>query len=384
MNITKVTDPTGFKQLPHNQWPADCLPLLQPVPAGGNPYSGAQTPWTRLNPTSRKVRLQSFAVFLDWLMRTGRYDSGRPVTKQVTRNLAEAYDVDMAAAKLSYYTRGIRLSGIYAGLRELAPKGEWRWLQQVAKECERLAKETRELPAFQPLPIDLVRAGLTYLQRSEAPGLSDRKRATLFRDGTIIIFFALVGQRRGAVAVMLLGEHLKTDEPTWLVDWPPEDIKGKRHGHTQELPDELVRILRRYLEVHRPVLLQRAEKVTPVAARALWLSERGTPLCESAIYKRHRHVSKDILGIAVNPQAVRHAGATFIAKEHPELVAIIAEWLGHTNGRTAPEHYILETNIAVSRRFVGAIDKMRFGVEAPSPAQAVDPAGGDEVDGPVF
>jgi integrase len=158
---------------------------------------------------------------------------------------------------------------------------------------------------------------------------------------------------------MDLGTNLKVDGDDWMAEWPAKQMKGGRRGVRRVLPELLTVALNRYLEKHRPVLLTRAASPTP----AVWLSDRGTRLCESEIHKRVCKWTEEILHIRVSPHRFRHAGATTLAVLHPEEVALATPWLTHACRDSARDSYILAQDLDASRRFVKAIYEEKSGAK---------------------
>jgi hypothetical protein len=171
----------SFRKLPFEHWPADCSVLLRDPRDGKRTFSVTKSRQPRWSPGTRKMRLDDFAIFLNWLTESGNHQKELPVAAQVTKELAKAYYVDLEKAGLGFHTRARRLNGLYAALRQLAPPGDrWRWLQKAPKECEKFAAETRKVPTKQPTTDDLVRTAFELFQRAERGEQSDLKGALLF------------------------------------------------------------------------------------------------------------------------------------------------------------------------------------------------------------
>lgn len=355
---------TSFRKLPPDRWPSDCRALLKGTQDGRSSFSvsGAWRP--KWSSGTREMRLADFAIFLNWFIESGRYQAGLSVAVQVTYELVEAYYLALEKAGLSFNTRARRLNGLYAALRQLAPPADrWRWLQKAAKECEGFAAETKQACLDDPSTEELAQVARELFRRAEQGDESNLDSALLFRDGLLILLFALAGPRRHTLYVMDIGVNLKAEGDDWVVEWPAQQMKGGKRGVRRALPRLLAVTTAKYIEKHRPVLMARAAAPAPGALRAVWISDRGTRLCESSIYKRVCKWTEEILHKRINPHRFRHAGATTLAVLHPEEVALVTPWLTHSCRDSARQSYILAQDIDATRRFAETIDEERFGRE---------------------
>ena len=107
-------------------------------------------------------------------------------------------------------------------------------------------------------------------------------------------------------------------------------------------PAALLPNLDRYLTHHRPVLIARQTANHPgqAATRHLWVSRRGAPLSEEAIYGAFVRLTEIAFSHAINPHMFRDCAATTIATADPEHVGIISSILGHASLKTAEDCYI--------------------------------------------
>jgi integrase len=359
--MTESHKPFKFRTLPVDQWPTDCQQFLERGDRGANPFASRSSAWHRQSSASRKLRLDDLGIFLDWLIATNRYRADSVVADQVAQHLIEEYYADLEGAGVGFYTKARRLIGLYVCLRTLSPKSDWNWLLKVGKECERIAKATKEPPDSLPLTPDLAGAGIELLRRSADVDHSDLERAVLYRDGLLICFLAFVAPRRHALHAMSVSSHLTKQGETWVIEWPPEDIKGRRRGVRRELPHILGATLERYFEVHHRVLMAGAKNLAGAKGLPVWATVHGSRMSEDQISKRVKQWTEEILGVAVNVHAFRHSGATTLAVLHPEHIALATSWLGHASPDTAASFYILAESVDASTRFTTAIDALRFG-----------------------
>jgi integrase/recombinase XerD len=295
--------------------------------------------------------------------RTTRYRPNLPVAAYVTVDLIRQYHADLQAGDLAPPTQARRLKGLYACLRVLDPFGDWRWLQQAAKKLELLPSDRRNTRVRSQHSGSLVDLGLALMLRAGLgdTGRSELKRAVLYRDGLMITFVALTAIRRKPLQSMIIGEHLLRRETGYEVQWSASQMKGGKRSHRLELGDHLTLCFDRYLNHYRPILLARAAPTGPDASGAVWLSERGTQLCEDAICRRFHGHTKAAFGISINLHTFRHSACTTIAIEIPEHAWIATPLLQHSTGAMATKVYNLGRALEATRQFATAIDGERFG-----------------------
>ncbi len=197
---------------------------------------------------------------------------------------------------------------------------------------------------------------------SQDGGYTEIERAIFYRDGLLFVFVALTATRRKPLQSMTIDEHLLRREGGYEVRWSASEMKGGKRSHRLELGGLLSSCFDRYLQNYRPTLLSRAKAPSPDAAGAVWLSERGTRLCEDGISDRFCLHTQAAFGLPINLHAFRHSACTTIAIEIPEHAWIATPLLQHSTGDTATNVYNLGSVLDASRRFVRAIDAERFGI----------------------
>ena len=137
------------------------------------------------------------------------------------------------------------------------------------------------------------------------------------------------------------GFHFPAEE---MKTWRPLDFP---------LPLELVPWMDRYLDYHRPRLLQGNE------VDLLWVSNRGKGMTIYSAAARVRKVTGELFGVQISPHLFRKSAATTIAIERPEEIAIVMVILDHTNNWTGERFYILASTIEASRRYGDSLDRRR-------------------------
>jgi integrase/recombinase XerD len=181
-------------------------------------------------------------------------------------------------------------------------------------------------------PDVLLRGALTYLDSvSDLDFYSDRCRAGKYRDGLLIAFLICRPIRLANITGIVIGQHLVEDEGRWRCSFDDHEMKDKQ-PLAFSLPELLAPYFEAYLEVYRPILLKGNNG-------HLWISCRGTPMSEQAVYWNTCRLSEKLYGQRVNPHLFRDCAASALATDDPEHILAIARILGHASITTSNRHY---------------------------------------------
>ena len=173
-----------------------------------------------------------------------------------------------------------------------------------------------------------------------------------FRDGLMIALLAATLLRRRNLASLEFGVHLMRLPESYLLCIPAAEVKNRRPIEGL-LPDRLTPLIDRYVEFHRPRLLQGS------ATDAVWITKDGEPMPINAVGLRIIKVTRRIFGTPVSPHRFRHAAATTIATDDPAHTMIIRSLLAHTTHGTAERFYNLAQMIDAGRRHSATISRLR-------------------------
>jgi integrase len=248
-----------------------------------------------------------------------------------------------------------RLQELGEVAKVMGPERDWRLINAIASRIR-----ARHVPArgkqHLKLSNELFELGRRLIE--QAASQSGWREATLFRDGLLIAFLALVPLRRRNVAGLRLGRNLIELNGRWSIAIDADDIKT--HAPLElELPDPLVSPLQTYLEMYRPLLAARRGRWYRDADGALWVSKDGSPMTEMAIYDAVRAHTQAAFGRAINPHLFRDAAATTLAISAPQQVRSAAPLLGHRTFSTTERHYIQAMGLEAHRRFVDVVHHRR-------------------------
>ena len=117
-----------------------------------------------------------------------------------------------------------------------------------------------------------------------------------------------------------------------------DDMKNGRPFECP-FPEDLVMALERYIEVHRKVLLDGKGKASENLG-PLWISRGSNGMMSKGdIRVRIETITKQELGIAIPPHAMRRKLATEMSTDAPEDIAAASIMLSHEDPDTTAVYY---------------------------------------------
>ena len=114
-------------------------------------------------------------------------------------------------------------------------------------------------------------------------------------------------------------------------------------------------VLRRYIELARPWLLERGGQ----SHDQLWVDNTGRPFQGDYFGVRIARITAKSIGARVPPHFFRDAAATTLARLSPENAQLIRPLLGHSSNAIAEKHYIQATIIEAGRSYAELIARLR-------------------------
>jgi integrase/recombinase XerD len=253
--------------------------------------------------------------------------------------------------------------------RAITPAGDWRW---IGHGLTKVRASIRKLPLVKAAAVrtdQLFALGRRLF--AEAAANADPPtfaQARMARDGLLIAVLALRPLRRKNIWSLTLGEHIVADAGGSHISIPAEQMKMQKLPYEADWPEQLTAELTLYLSKFRPVLVQRynAASNKPPAGNALWVSERGTQLDDSGIYKQITKLTAKEFGRPINPHRFRHAAGGTVAVGAPEQVHLVSPVLGHHDPRSR-EFYMESDQIAAARRAHAFEDELIEQIESAPP-----------------
>jgi integrase len=175
----------------------------------------------------------------------------------------------------------------------------------------------------------------------------------------MIAMLAAAPVRRRNFTAIDVDKHIKRIGAEFWLTFNPDETKG--HNTIREpLPRDLTANIEDYLNVYRPILLDRARRFgLGLKTERLWLSEDGSPLTCSGIYQIIIHRTRDRFGEAINPHAFRHCAQTAWAMDDPATSQGGKALLDHASFKTTREAYERGVSLAAAEKYQATIDRRR-------------------------
>lgn len=328
--------------LKQDDWPSSDLALWEAslVPGGYFNDSGVFETWSD---GSRRFYAQQYGTWLSFILRRRPDLVDAAPNTRITKETVAAF-VDEATERVGLRTIANVLLSLANLARGFYPGHDWQWLWRAAYRIYGRSEPTKLKP---PIPVtakDLFQWSLGRLAELEADPLPDPlANATQYRMALTVGLLIARPVRARAFVAMTVDDHVELGSDGITLAFSPADMKDKK-GRRFPAPDALVPYLRRYIDIHRPILLQGTK------TSALWISERGAPLCQDSFQSNLADLTRRVFGRALRPHAFRHIAATSIATYAPEHVGMIKDILGHATLRMAEQHYNRATAVEASAK----------------------------------
>ncbi len=282
-----------------------------------------------------------------------------PSPNRVMATTVRAFHQFMETQSLAPVTIVHRIAELHAVIAALAPDRDWRWLAGMVTRLRRGArpvknKRSRIRPSRDLFDWSLDRMGQVHGD----PSLRPLPKAAQFRDALMIALLAARPLRRNNFTSIRIGHHLHKPDGNYLLAFEAHETKN-RQPLDFPVPSFLTAFLDLYLEHHRPCLLGNTD------TDQLWVSSRGNPMTDMAVYHRVTSVTRWAFGTAINPHLFRDCAATSIAIEDPEHVHIAAVILGHGNLKTTERHYNQARSLEAGRLYQQVITNLRKTIPRP-------------------
>lgn len=308
-------------------------------------------------PDSNRSTEKGYGRWLTFLRIRGDLDPHVPPTDRITPEQVRAYIAALQDLGNGSQTVLGRLQTLGDMAALFAPERDWGFINRVASKIRARHVPARDKRVGLQLSDALFGLGLDLMEQA-ASANTPRRRATLYRDGLLIAFEALVPLRRKNLAQFRLSVSLIKIGPNWIIAFPGEDMKN--HDPRDDVwPDILVPHLEHYLAAHRPFLAGCTGRWTSDPEDALWLSTDGSALTQMAIYDRIRKHTEQAFGTAMNPHRFRDAAATTLAIAAPAHVRAAAAILGHRDLSTSQKTYQQKETLKAHKQYADEVAKRR-------------------------
>jgi integrase len=314
--------------------PRPALCLIRPFVNGD--FLDEDGPGAHLAPATRATRQWACGSFFRYLQNQRlRFDVDAP---------QDAINPKVLAAFVKHRRKSCSDSAIAAELHHLRlglglifPGIDLRWLLTAAKRIARQAKPRANKhhlitsDRLYRLRLELMDGAI---QTAAANETISKDCAFQYRDGLIIFLLALIPLRRRTLTALQIGKHLVRFGSSWVLDIPADDLKSAEPMEFV-LPATLCGCIDVYLEKFR---LRIPGALTH---NGLWVSNKGGPMDDGAIYDAVRRRTRAALGFGVNLHRFRHAALTFWSIHDPENIRGGKDLLGHRSFGTTEKYYIM-------------------------------------------
>ncbi len=323
--------PLEMRRLTPDLWPpADRAAWERAIRPGDGPFDPPGRA-AHLAPITQRSRAGTWGNFLAFLEARGDLDPAEGPAERLTYKRLTAWLGTLHQRTSANTIRQIILSFSLA-IAAMVPEQNWSWIRQHADRPRHAAAQASRKPVVSFDPVLLAARALALCDAADAsPPSHDASLA--HRDGLILALTTYVGLRCKNLMGLRLGETVLEAGDGYRLTFASMDIKN---GVTVDLPlpATLVPYLRRYIEEHRPRILNGAPE-----EGWLFISERRRPLSDHSLYDVFRRWGEELLGQPINPHAIRHAIATGLLVADPRSVRVAGAALAHRGTRSVNEIY---------------------------------------------
>jgi integrase/recombinase XerD len=303
----------------------------------------------------------SWGRYLRFLEATGQFAPCAPMADRLRPEYIETYHTFLTEIGLAVRSIGGEFESLHNLLHNMDPLEDLAWLRQVLKRLQGLARACAR-PHPQLVGIDCLLAAALDAMRiaDELPSArqmtggarSELARSIDYRDALMVALLSVTLLRRRNLVELALGSSLLRQDGGYLIRLAPDQVKNGKPIEFEIYP-RLVPFLDRYLDHHRPRLLQGRH------SDRLWSNAFGEDLRPNRINQMVKRFTYARFGIGLNPHRFRTCAASSIAELEPNLVRIIQPLLAHWGPRTAEIYYNKARMIGASQKHARVIEMLR-------------------------
>lgn len=345
--------------LPFDRWPEIDRAAWTAAQSPGNVFidGGGAAAWSTKNV---KQIAKSYGRWLAYLAAAGMLDPTVAPDARASADALRGFVEALRRDHLSSETVFSTVRNLKDALRVMAPGAELGPLKRLVARLDRERTPSRDKARRIEDPVRLLQAGLDFIDDrtgSGHPRHNAHLRAGWARDGLIVALLACRPLRLANLTAIRLERHLTRRGAGWWLSFSAEETK-ERQPLDLPWPPILGQLLEKYLDEWRPVLLK-------ADSDALWISNRGRPMTEQAVYYRVVFVTKTVLGRPVNPHLFRDSALTKAAEDSPEALALVSKMLGHRSLKTGEQHYNHARQVVAQARYHEALSRLLRDIEDP-------------------
>lgn len=347
----RETFPLEARRLEPAQWPApDRVAWEAAISPAESPFDMPGQA-AHLAEATRRARSGTWGAFLAFLESVDDLNPTDGSAERLTEPRLRAWilrlRVRVAPTTLAQLLRDLSLAAT-----AMFPNSDWGWVRRHPLRPTPAELRTGRRPVVPFDPAALVETALAECDAADGPAPSPAQ-ARRHRDGLLLALAALTALRRGNLAEITIGQHLREVGDGWRLSFEAADTKT---GAVLELriPTVLLDPLRAHLDRHRPVLLAGR----PDHGR-LWVNIGGEPLAYGALWGLFERKGRALLGRKINPHLTRHTLATTLLTEDPSDIATAAAALAHRGTRSVSEVYDRSGREGADREWARVLRSLR-------------------------
>jgi integrase/recombinase XerD len=237
-------------------------------------------------------------------------------------------------------------------LEVFAPDQDWRWIKKISRKLG--ARARRHVPSPRPIVHAAVLYDLGIQVMRESWNANGGVNLSLYRAGFAVALLAAAPMRIANFSTLEIGRQLRREESRWVIYLTADETKTRR-ADVWPISGQLSLCLDQYLAVVRPALLQRARH--SAATGHLWIGDSGHPIGHQVLRPIIATLTRERLGIQINPHTFRHCAATTFALERPRDALQSSALLGHASPQTTERHYIVQQRQLVQQDYIRLLHK---------------------------
>lgn len=303
------------------------------------------------NPTRRKLLL-AWGRYLNWLEGIGALSEANMPADRITPTRVAQY-IECLRLQVASRTTFSNIMSLLVLGQLFEPGKEWGWLKKIVSRLRQACRPVRDIKFCSSFELFAAGLELTIVAERRKPRLVF-DQSSWFRDGLMIALLASRPLRAKNLCSIEIGRHLTWRGERYWLSFPGDEMKNYR-ALEFPLPKKLTASMRRYLEFHRPRLLQGNKR------NNLWISNLGRAMHINSISDRIKDMTNKYVGISVNPHAFRHAAATTIAEFDPENAMIIRAILSHSSLDFSNRVYNKAANVTAATKYADHVRRQRLG-----------------------
>jgi integrase/recombinase XerD len=335
-----------------SEWPALDQKLWQAAnsPGGFLEPDGKAAHW---RDKTRKGVVKRYGLWLGYLNETGRLDAYAPPADRIGEDTLSGYVEWLESRGNASTTIASAVRDLVEALRVMEPKADIGLLRELNITLHARQEPTRRKHTRIMHPDEILSGILTYLDKLPHMALPAKSsHAGKYRDGLAIAFLACRPIRLENLTETSLGQQLIQEGDRWRCQYGADEMKDNLPLDFT-LPGRLFPYLEAYLSIYRPLL------IGGNAVPHLWISTRGTPMSEQAIYWNTCRLTEELFGRPINPHLFRDCAASALATDDPEHILAIARILGHSSIETTTRHYNQSQMTAAGEMFHDVLADLR-------------------------